>query len=1026
MVQAQDPDLAWRSHLMLGPRPARGRRKAGITLTHDGRITLGVVASALAVLVSFDRTPSAASLVCTLKTDSIMTIPGKDDEFFALMEAKRSTEAARCCLACLPKAGTTVTMVDQGFASHTVRVIDGEHKDCVGDIATEALDCSREGETSASRSALGPRDAEVCVASEGGSLRGQDVACSFAAGGQLVVTDRGYFSSTVTVAGTPSCSGDVSTSILADCSRQPTEIDYNAFYATYRASDDGVRGRLRADLKGRTISGIAELWNTKQRPLNRCGTEIVDPGATSYPDCTMFRLSSPNDPSPGGRGPISIVVPGDQRDTWGPRLRFAGTKVKFAGCRVLDIQDWFEFPMVICEAPKPPVQYVDTVDIDPERLPEIEEGIPPIAAAAPSETVRERKPAPVKSEVLRRAIDVLKNTAYSCEVMAGAGSARFAEEGFALTDGVFTGPRVEGSHEQPEARLQADVVAVGDLDDDGRVDAAAPIYEFGSGTGVFWTLYVVHDVFGEPRCSHAVFLGDRIKVERVEIQPPGSVIVDMLDHSPTEGMAQATSPTTRKFTLAPDGLVAHERRPGTEWSTYRPDHWVVSERSASVRVDPAGDSLGDDDAARTVRKIVTLLAHGPSGEVGSLLAHLQSLPKPQRGNRARARGSNDLGLKEVQGGNYPEAIRLFREAHEADRADPEVLNNLAYALLLAGDAVGAAPVLVKTLTVAPRRTMGWETLGQVLAALGEPVAPVGAFRASVEVASDRDRARKRLERVAEKSPNPAVSEAIRSSLSGGQGRPERHSATVGVETARGPASTDEDSDATGSQPRHSRREETDGSTRPEASSPNSTTPSSAAGRPLEPPAGADSTGWSGAIESYRHRDTKKNPHPCAVLKTSGADTWGVRVKNHGQIETITFTSQAVGAVGQYTDGCICAAALGEFLKRMEVCFAAYPPARQVQEPSRRRPQCVLDGEAELARHHNVPETLVAALGGRETGRAERIECPPFYSMCSTGCCPPKSHCCWGQGGTCCPEGHQCCVNGGCCPSGTQCSNDGCR
>jgi hypothetical protein len=1022
MVQAQDPDLACRSGMTLGPRRTSRRRPVGIRLVQDGRITLCVVASALAVLVSFDRTPSAASLVCTLKTDSIMTIPGKDDEFFALMEAKRSTEAARCCLACLPKAGTTVVMVDQGFASHTVRVIDGEHKDCVGDIATEALDCSREGETASSRSALGPRDAEVCVATQSGSLRRQDVACSFAAGGHLVVTDRGYFSSTVTVAGTASCSGDVSNSVLADCSRQPTEVDYNAFYSKYRASDDGVRGQLRADLKGRTISGIAELWNTKQRPLSRCGTDIVNPGATSFPDCTMFRLSSPNDPSPGGRGPISIVVPGDQRETWGPRLRFAGTKVKFAGCRVLDVQDWFEFPMIVCEAPKPPVQYAETLGIDPGRLSDIEETTPPIATAVPSATATEQKPVSAKSEVLGRAIHVLENTSFSCAVMAGAGSARFAEEGFALTDGTFRGPRIEGSHEQPEARLEADAVAVGDLDDDGRIDAAAPIYEFGSGTGVFWTLYVVRDVFGDPRCTHAIFLGDRVKIERVEIQPPGSVIVDMLDHGPTEAMAQATSPTTRKFTLAPDGLVAHERRPGTEWSTYRRDQWVVNERRGSANVQPAGDSLGDDDAARTVRKIVTLLADGPSDEVSAQLAHLQSLPKPQRGNRSRARGSNDLGLQDVQAGNYPEAIKLFREAYEVDPADPEVLNNLAYALLLSGDAVGAVPVLVKTLTVAPRRGMAWETLGQVLAALGETGSPVGAFRASVEVSSDRDRARQRLVRVAEKSPNPAVSEAIRSSLSERQGRAENQSPTIGVETDRAPKNTYEDSDATAAQA----RDESDGSTPLERSNPSSTAPSSAAGRPLEPTAGADSTAWSGAIESFTHRNTKKNPHPCAVIKASDADTWVVRVKHHDQIENITFTSQAVGAVGQYTEGCICAAALREFLQRMEVCLAAYPPARQVQERSRRRPQCVLDAEAELARHHNVPATLVALLGGREAGPAERVECPPFHSACSTGCCPPKSHCCWGQGGTCCPEGHQCCVNGGCCPSGTRCTNDGCR
>lgn len=58
----------------------------------------------------------------------------------------------------------------------------------------------------------------VCAASQGGVLQGGgEIACSFEAGTALVVTDAGYFASTVRVERSASCVGDVSNSILTQC-----------------------------------------------------------------------------------------------------------------------------------------------------------------------------------------------------------------------------------------------------------------------------------------------------------------------------------------------------------------------------------------------------------------------------------------------------------------------------------------------------------------------------------------------------------------------------------------------------------------------------------------------------------------------------------------------------------------------------------------------------------------------------------------------------------------------------------------
>jgi len=68
---------------------------------------------------------------------ALVARPSKLSEAYALLDAKENQEAISCCIACLPDVGTKIIVTDRGFMSHTIRVLDGKFKDCVGDVPME-------------------------------------------------------------------------------------------------------------------------------------------------------------------------------------------------------------------------------------------------------------------------------------------------------------------------------------------------------------------------------------------------------------------------------------------------------------------------------------------------------------------------------------------------------------------------------------------------------------------------------------------------------------------------------------------------------------------------------------------------------------------------------------------------------------------------------------------------------------------------------------------------------------------------
>ncbi|MGD0948770.1 MAG: hypothetical protein ABSA52_15250 [Candidatus Binatia bacterium] len=84
--------------------------------------------------------PAFGGLICTLDNGGEATLvfrPGKMSETMKLHDEGMNEESVRCCVACLPKNGVKVIITDQGFASHTIRVLEGPDKGCVGDVPAE-------------------------------------------------------------------------------------------------------------------------------------------------------------------------------------------------------------------------------------------------------------------------------------------------------------------------------------------------------------------------------------------------------------------------------------------------------------------------------------------------------------------------------------------------------------------------------------------------------------------------------------------------------------------------------------------------------------------------------------------------------------------------------------------------------------------------------------------------------------------------------------------------------------------------
>jgi len=130
-------------------------------------------------------------------------------------------------------------------------------------------------------------------------------------------------------------------------------------------------------------------------------------------------------------------------------------------------------------------------------------------------------------------MDILKNAEYQ---------AKNGMKMIKLTNGSYQ----EGSGSDFISVNMSDVYALGDLNADGVEDGAVILAENYGGTGQFEYLVPVFNNGGGIIPSSGFFLGDRVKVNSMNIKA-GTITLDMLVHAPNDGMCCPNQSMTQSF-----------------------------------------------------------------------------------------------------------------------------------------------------------------------------------------------------------------------------------------------------------------------------------------------------------------------------------------------------------------------------------------------------------------------------------------------------------------------------------------------
>jgi hypothetical protein len=151
-----------------------------------------------------------------------------------------------------------------------------------------------------------------------------------------------------------------------------------------------------------------------------------------------------------------------------------------------------------------------------------------------------------------------------------------------LTDGSYS----EGTSTTTYTVRMLDVYDLGDMNGDGKDDAAIILAENGGGSGVFESLLVMTNQGGLPHQAGEAFLGDRVHINSVDIYQ-NVVHLDMLVAGPNDGLCCPSQPETQNYWLFGSNLFLM-RLTTTAGDTERiitinePAHWSVETNPFTV------------------------------------------------------------------------------------------------------------------------------------------------------------------------------------------------------------------------------------------------------------------------------------------------------------------------------------------------------------------------------------------------------------------------------------------------------------
>lgn len=161
--------------------------------------------------------------------------------------------------------------------------------------------------------------------------------------------------------------------------------------------------------------------------------------------------------------------------------------------------------------------------------------------------------------------------------------------------------------------------------------------------------------------------------------------------------------------------------------------------------------------------IATALAND-NRRVIEIKDQLLSQPKPQRGDRKRARALHDEGLSYLNAQEPEKAVASFQLATKMDPGDIEIINNLGYALMKAERLGESEQALMKTLLMAPDRTSDWANLGHVYAMMEKKKEAVACLTNAYRFSQNTEKTKNVFTDLSQNHENQNVRQALAEAL----------------------------------------------------------------------------------------------------------------------------------------------------------------------------------------------------------------------------------------------------------------------
>ncbi len=165
-----------------------------------------------------------------------------------------------------------------------------------------------------------------------------------------------------------------------------------------------------------------------------------------------------------------------------------------------------------------------------------------------------------------------------------------------------------------------------------------------------------------------------------------------------------------------------------------------------------------------IAEMITAALANDNRRIIEIRDQLLSQPKPQRGDRKRARALNDEGLSYLNTQEPDKAVASFQLATKLDPGDIEIINNLGYALLKGGQLRESEQALTETLLIAPDRTSAWANLGHVYAMTGKKAEAVGCFTNAYRFSQNTEKTKNVFTNLSQNHENQNVRQALAEAL----------------------------------------------------------------------------------------------------------------------------------------------------------------------------------------------------------------------------------------------------------------------